>query len=238
MQLEDYWKRWHTKPALREVYFDLHRRMMAVSVEGPALEIGGGIGNLASGDNSLIRIDIQASLGVDIAADAHQLPFLDNTFATIYLFDVLHHLQCPLLFFAEASRVLRPGGRLVMVEPGITPLSRLLYGIGHEESVDLGWSPVTNCVPDPAKDPYASNQAIPTVLFKRAPQWLAASGMPLRILDVRWLSLFAYPLTGGFKSWSLIPVNWVAPLLRVEDFLLPLLGSVMGFRLLIAMEKE
>jgi len=238
MQLDDYRRRWHTKPALRAVYSDLHQRMVALSAQGMALEIGGGIGNLTLSGESLIRIDIQASPGVDIAADAHQLPFLDNTFSTIYLFDVLHHLQCPLLFFAEASRVLRPGGRVVMVEPGITPLSRLLYGIGHQEPVDLGWTPMANCVPDPGRDPYDSNQAIPTVLFKRAPQWLAASGMPLRVIGTDWLSLFVYPLTGGFKSWSLMPVNWVAPLLQIEKFLLPMLGSLMGFRLLIAMEKE
>jgi len=237
MQLEDYRQRWLAKPALRAVYADLHRRMRALAAPGPALEIGGGIGNLAADGDSLLRIDIQPSPGVDVAADAHRLPFVDYSFATIYLFDVMHHLQCPLLFFAEASRVLRPGGRVVMVEPGISPLSRLLYGMGHEEPVDLGWRPVADCVPDPAKDPYASNQAIPTLLFKRAPQWFAEAGTPLRIVDARWLSLFVYPLTGGFKSWSLMPASWVAPLLRVEDLLLPLLGPLMGFRLLVVLEK-
>lgn len=238
MRLEDYRQRWLAKPALRAVYSDLHRRMRMLAAPGVALEIGGGIGNLAAGGDALLRIDIQASPGVDAVADAHRLPFADDSFATIYLFDVLHHLQCPLLFFAEASRVLRPGGRLVMIEPGITPLSRLLYGMGHEEPVDLSWRPAADCVPDPGKDPYASNQAIPTLLFKRSPQWLAAAGLPLRIVEAGWLSLFVYPLTGGFKSWSLMPVTWVAPLLRVEDLLLPLLGPLMGFRLLVALEKD
>ncbi len=237
MQLEDYQRRWEEKPALRAVYADLHRRMSAASAPGPGLEIGGGIGNFAAEHGDLVRMDIQRSPGVQIAADAHRLPFAAASFDNLYLFDVLHHLQCPLLFFAEAERVLRSGGRLIMVEPGITRLSGLLYGMGHEEPVDFSWSPSADCVLDPAKDPYTSNQAIPTILFKRSTQWLAASRSSLRVVDAHWLSLFVYPLTGGFKAWSLMPASWVKPLLRVEEMLLPLLGRWMAFRLLVVLEK-
>ena len=237
MQLEEYQRRWAQKPALRAVYGDLHRRMAEASVPGPSLEIGGGIGNLEAGNDDLLRMDIQCSPGVDLAADAHRLPFANQTFSNIYLFDVLHHLQCPLVFFAEAERILRPGGRVVMVEPGITPVSHLLYGMGHEEPVDLSWVPDEGCELNPDKDPYESNQAIPTILFKRSPQLFHKAKTSLRVVDSRWLSLLAYPLSGGFKSWSLIPAGWVDPLLRLEDSLLPLLGGLMAFRLLVVLEK-
>lgn len=238
MQLEEYRHRWSTKPSLRAVYGDLHRRMAEAAVDGPSLEIGGGIGNLATDDGDLLRMDIQSSPGVDLAADAHRLPFANRTFSNIYLFDVLHHLQCPLLFFAEADRVLRPGGRVIMIEPGITPVSHLLYGMGHEEPVDLTWVPDENCKPNPDKDPYESNQAIPTILFKRSPHLFRAAQTSLRTVDAKWLSMIAYPMTGGFKSWSLIPARWVAPLLKLEDRLLPLFGGLMAFRLLVVLEKE
>lgn len=238
MQLEEYHLRWQQKPALRAVYGDLHRRMGEAAAEGPSLEIGGGIGNLAIAGYELVRMDIQRTPGVDLAADAHYLPFAAETFANIFLFDVLHHLQCPLMFFAEAERVLRPGGRIIMVEPGITPLSGLLYGMGHEEPVDLSWVPSPDCVPDPLKDPYASNQAIPTILFKREPRWLAAAGTGLRVVACRWLSLFVYPMTGGFKSWSLMPAALVSPLLRLEEWILPVLGPLMAFRLMAVLEKS
>lgn len=237
MQLEEYQRRWQEKPALRAVYRDLHRRMEKASVDGPSLEIGGGIGNLEAGNGKLLRMDIQRSPGVDLAADAHRLPFVGQAFSNIYLFDVLHHLQCPMLFFAEADRVLRPGGRLVMVEPGITPVSHLLYGIGHEEPIDMSWLPVLDCDLDPDKDPYESNQAIPTILFKRSPQLFRDANASLKLIESTWLSLVAYPLTGGFKSWSLIPAGWVGPLLRLEDKLAPLLGGLMAFRLLVVLEK-
>jgi SAM-dependent methyltransferase len=238
MQLEEYRRRWESKPALRAVYADLHRRMSDAAVPGPSLEIGAGIGNLATECGGLLRMDIQCSTDIDLAADAHCLPFADASFANIFLFDVLHHLQCPLRFLSEADRVLRVGGRVIMVEPGITPVSGLLYGMGHEEPVDLGWEPDPDCMPDPSKDPYASNQAIPTILFKRAPHWLAAAGTSLQVRTATWLSLFVYPLTGGFKSWSLMPSVCVSPLLRLEGLLLPLLGGLMGFRLMVILEKR
>ncbi len=237
MRIEEYQRRWQEKPVLRAVYRDLYRRMEKASAIGPSLEIGGGIGNLETGVGELLRMDIQHSLGVDIVADAHRLPFARQVFSNIYLFDVLHHLQCPMRFFTEADRVLRPGGRVIMVEPGITPVSRLLYGLGHEEPVDMSWLPVADCDLDPNKDPYESNQAIPTILFKRSPQLFRNANTSLKLLESTWLSLIAYPLSGGFKNWSLSPVGWVGPVLRLEDRLAPLLGGFMAFRLLVVLEK-
>ena len=237
MQLDDYRARWNQKHALRAVYQDLYQRMARVSVVGLSLEIGGGIGNLEIPGKDLIRVDIQGSSGVHLAADAHFLPFRDGVISNVYMFDVLHHLQCPLLFIAEAQRVLRPGGRLIMIEPGISPWSHLIYGLGHEEPVDMHWNPRVPCKPNPSKDPYESNQAIPTLLFTKYREVLTESGISLSVSECRWLSLFAYPMSGGFKQWSLIPSWLVTPVLKFEDWLLPYLGRIMAFRLMIVLEK-
>lgn len=238
MKLEDYRRRWKEKHALRDIYQDLYNRMAQASVPGLSLEIGGGIGNMQMPNGELFRVDIQCSPGVQVTADAHYLPFKDDAFSNIYLFDVLHHLQCPLVFLTEAERVLRPGGRVIMIEPGITPLSHLLYGMGHEEPVDMSWHPMAPCAFDPKKDPYASNQAIPTLLFTKYAFALRESGIKLDVNDCRWLSLFAYPLSGGFKRWSLIPKSWVPVCLKVEEWLLPMLGALLAFRLMIVLEKQ
>lgn len=50
-------------------------------------------------------------------ADATALPFADGTFAGVLIRDLLHHLPAPRRATAEAVRVLRPGGVLVVLEP-------------------------------------------------------------------------------------------------------------------------
>jgi SAM-dependent methyltransferase len=237
MELEQYRNRWIRKHALRKVYQDLYKRIAAACLPGTSLEVGAGIGNLELQIDDLLRIDIQKSPGIHVVADAHFLPFGNDKFSNVILFDVLHHLECPLIFLAEAERVLTPGGRIIMIEPGITPLSRLLYSLGHEEPVDMTWNPRVPCKPSSVKDPYESNQAIPTLLFKKFPHVLGESAISLNILEIRWLSLFSYPLSGGFKKWSLIPGFMVPPVLKIEERLLPLLGGMMAFRLFIVLGK-
>jgi hypothetical protein len=52
-----------------------------------------------------------------------------------------------------------------------------------------------------------------------------------------WLSLFAYPLSGGFQPWSAIPRALVTPVLWIEDLLAPVIGRLAGFRMMIVFEK-
>jgi SAM-dependent methyltransferase len=55
---------------------------------------------------------------VDIFHDLNDpLPFEDNSFDTIILSDVLEHIQEPNQLFREMSRVLTPGGRLLLNVP-------------------------------------------------------------------------------------------------------------------------
>jgi hypothetical protein len=101
----------------------------------------------------------------------------------------------------------------------------------------MGVDPLVDGIPDPSRDAFAANQGVPTLLTGRDRPRFEAVFPLLKVKQRRWLSLFAYPLSGGFKSWSLIPHALVRPMLRLEDCLLPLLGPFMGFRLLIVIEK-
>jgi len=237
MNLQYYQSRWNEKPILRAVYNDLYQKIKNDVLPGDTLEIGGRIGNLNNNTGQVIKSDIQHSMGVNVVADAQNLPFGNELFSNIILFDVLHHLQCPLLFFHEAKRVLKPGGRIIMMEPGITPISKLLYKIGHDEPVNMKWDMRDHCKIDIEKDPYDSNQAIPTILFKRDSELFLENVKGLKIHSSDWLSLFAYPLSGGFKSWSLLPNNWVNTVLKIEEKLLPIIGGLMAFRLMVVLEK-
>ncbi len=237
-KLDSYSEIWRRKPVLRAVYQSLYQKIAAHALTGATLEIGSGIGNFSLPESSITRLDIQASDQVDVVGDAHDLPLDDNSFDNIVLFDVLHHLDCPLIFFAEANRVLKPSGRIIMVEPAITPLSYPFYNWLHEEPVDMSWQPDPKCRPDPHKDPYDSNQAIPTLLFGKYKNSFAAdAALPFTVTTKKYLSLFVYPLSGGFKRWSLIPALLAQPLLKIDDTLSLFLGRFFGFRLLVVLEK-
>jgi hypothetical protein len=133
--------------------------------------------------------------------------------------------------------VLRPGGRVVMVEPAITWGSTLFYRLFHHEPVCTSADVLTDGSPDPRRDPYASNQAIPTLLATRDSARFHRLFPALRIERVEWFSLAAYPLSGGFKPWSLIGAGVARRLLRIERAVEPMLGPLAAFRMLLVVER-
>jgi len=229
---------WDQKPVLRTVYNDMFDRIAAACVDGVTLELGGGVGNLKEKVTSLISSDIQFAPWLDLVADAQRLPFDSGALSNIVMFDVLHHLEFPPLLFKEAARMLRPRGRIVMVDPAITFGSALFYRILHHEPVNMAADPLPEGMPNPHRDPYDSNQAIPTLLVTRHREAFHARFPDLRIADVRWFAFLAYPLSGGFKTWSLVTEPLARTILAFERKLERALGRHLGFRLLIVIEKK
>lgn len=168
------------------------------------------------------------------------MPVPDNHFAGIVMIDVLHHLQRPMDFLREACRVLRPGGRLAMIEPGMSFVSRRFYSAFHQEPVIMTADPFAEGVKQSGDDPFDSNQAIPTLMFARksARIRIEAAIPGLSVRNVEWLSLIAYPLSGGFKKWLACPASLVPAVLAVEKALLPAAGPLAAFRLMIVLEKK
>lgn len=236
--LLEYRHAWQRKPALRAIYADYYRRIAAWARAGATLELGGGSGNLKDHLVDIVTTDIQHAPWLDAVADAQALPFRDEGFANVVMFDVLHHIERPRRFLAEVQRVLTPGGRLIVVEPDITPLSGLFYRLFHPEPVDMGEDPLADGARTRSRNPYDANQAIPCRLFGRDRAKVEALFPRLRIVARHRLALFTYPLSGGFRPWSLVPASCVPLALRLEDLLLPVLGPLMAFRLLGVIEKQ
>jgi SAM-dependent methyltransferase len=58
----------------------------------------------------------------DLFADAARLPFADASMDVVVMLEVLEHLRFPREALAEAARVLRPGGRLLLSMPFLYPI--------------------------------------------------------------------------------------------------------------------
>ena len=236
-KLEDYRATWNRKPVLRVIYDDFYDRLAAACRPGVTIEIGGGIGNLKRRLSNVVATDIQPAPWLDCVADAQRLPFAGGSAANIVMVDVLHHLEFPLVFFREAERVLRPGGRVLMIEPAVTWGSSMLYRLFHHEPVRTSADVLLDGSPDPRRDPYASNQAIPTLLATRDRDRFHRLCPALRVAGVEWFSLAAYPLSGGFKPWSLLGEGAARRLLSIERVVEPVLGRFTAFRMLLIVEK-
>lgn len=65
----------------------------------------------------------------DVCTDVLRLPFRDGSFDTVFSTQVLEHVRDPFTMYSEMTRVLRPGGHLIVTAPQSWPL--------HEEPYDF-----------------------------------------------------------------------------------------------------
>ena len=230
---------WEKKKAVRLLYRDFHRQLLESCPEGRVLDIGGGTAHIKEFRPDIVSTDILLFPGIDVVADAHRLPFRNEFFAGVVMLDVLHHLERPIEFLKEASRVLKPGGRLAMIEPAMTTLARRFYDRFHEEPVDMNADPFAPVAINPGRDPFDANQAIPSLLFATAParRRVELTIPSLRVRSVEWQSLFAYPMSCGFQSWSLIPAALVGPTLAFERRMPGPVRELLAFRMMVVLER-
>jgi len=234
----EYRRIWDRKRVLREIYSDMYHRILKKTVKGPILEVGGGSGAFKEFAPSTVSTDIIFAPWLALVCDAQRLPFADESFSNLVMVDVLHHIEHPVCSLREARRVLRPGGRMILCEPAITPLSRIAYRLFHDEPVDLCVDPLAEGCISPNKNPYDANQAVPTLLVGKYRQALSRAESNLELIWLDRFAFLAYPLSGGFRAWSALPAITVRPLLAIESRLERLLGRLAAFRLLAVYEKR
>ncbi|MBI4981611.1 MAG: class I SAM-dependent methyltransferase [Candidatus Omnitrophica bacterium] len=91
----------------------------------PVLDIGCGQRPIVKG---AIKLEFEACCGIDVSADAHCLPFLDNSIGFVWLGGVVEHLKNPRLCSKEIYRVLKDKG-YVFVE---TPFFQIVHGAPYD----------------------------------------------------------------------------------------------------------
>jgi hypothetical protein len=153
------------------------------------------------------------------------------------LFDTLHHIENVSLFFDEALRTLKSGGRIIIMDPYISWASWPVYRYLHPEPVDLTQDPLLLTIPRADRQPFDSNQAMATILFEKELARFQLCYPGLAVRQIKRLAFFAYPLSGGFEHSSMIPTSLVAPTLRLERKL-GWLAQLLAFRLFVVLERQ
>jgi SAM-dependent methyltransferase len=193
-----------SKPFLRAVYDEWYSRLAEglPPIEGPVLELGSGAGYCSKFIPSLITSEVFHCSTVRIVADGRQLPFGAGSLRAIVFTDVMHHIPDVHRFFGEASRCLRSGGRILMIEPWVTPWSRFVYTRLHHEP----FRPDAEAWSFPSTGPLSgANGAIPWIVFVRDRRKFEAEFPELAIEQIRPFLPFRYLLSGGVAMRSLMP---------------------------------
>lgn len=234
---------WDANELVRTLYREWYERIAARLPDpriGPFVELGSGPGFAREFIPGLQLSDVVPAPWLDHQISADDLPFEDQTVGALVLFDVLHHLADPGQFFSEAARVLAVGGRVVLCEPYLSPLSFPFYRWLHDEPVVLGVDPLApQAFGASGKDPFDSNQAIPTLAFDREEGRRAlASRFPNLVLGpIERLAGLSYVVSGGFSRAPLLPLNIWQAVRRVEAILPAWVYRLIGFRMLVSIEK-
>lgn len=209
------------KPFLRRLYLRYYRDydnvIRRAAPGGLIVEIGSGGGFYPELRRDVLSIDLRPGADVDIAASALQLPFRDRSTSAILLLNVLHHLPDPRAFFRECSRVLKPGGRVCLIEPYAGPLSRRLIRPLHHEPWDEqgGWDLLTS---GPMT---GANMALPSNIFIRDRARYDAEFADLPVHRIQRHTVGLYLLSGGVSMRSFVPGALFPLLLAAERCLTP-----------------
>ncbi len=247
VQAQEYLSRhrriWKQKPVLRRIYQEefFSRQLAQRKPGGISIEVGGGPGFFKATLPEVISTDLIFCPWLDVIADAQRLPFREGSVSNVFGLDMLHHLAAPMAFLKEAERVLAPGGRLILIEPWVTPISLLIYRYLHQEDCNLSADPFAdaNLEQTAAKKAFDGNQAIPYLLFGPKNRAKTMALVPqLAIATMEQFCLFAYLLSFGFKPLSLLPEFLYPGVARLERATRPLWRRIASLRVLIVLERK
>jgi SAM-dependent methyltransferase len=230
---------WDKKLLLREIYrrFYLEIANALETSEGKdVLEIGSGMGAIKRVLPSCTTSDIFPNPWLDRTESAYAINMESGTLAGIVLFDVWHHLEFPANALAEFARVLRPGGRVVLFEPAMGLLGRLVYGAFHHEPLGLSHTlPSSEPVAAPSLRYYAAQGNCWRMFYKNTSGWALPPDFKLR--EVRPSSAASYVLSGGFSKPQLYP-SGLLPTLRALEQVLDRFPALFATRMLVSLERR
>jgi SAM-dependent methyltransferase len=209
------------KPFLRRVYIDFYKQFAELVPEAQGkilVELGSGGGFIKEVINNVITSEVVDVPNVDKVFSALDMPFEKASVDAFFMIDVLHHITEPRIFFTEALRCLKVGGKVIMIEPANTLFSRFVYNNFHHETFDVG----SGWELERTGRLSHSNGAMPWIIFSRDRQIFEREFPSLKIIRIRNHTPLRYLLSGGLTLRQLLPSFAYIPVKMLEYLLWPL----------------
>jgi len=146
---------------------------------------------------NFILTDLSDNYWVEQKVNALKMPFSDSALDFIISSNMIHHLSRPYDFFAESSRVLKKGGRLIIQEVNCSLLMRMILKIMRHEGYDYSpdvFNKDSICNND--ADPWSANCAIPNLLFDDLNKFESEFSC-FKPIYHKYSECFIFPLSGG-----------------------------------------
>ncbi len=186
---------------LYEEWYGIYRLELDALPEGRIVELGSGGGFIKEIIDEAMRTDVLSLPTNDRTFSALDMPFNDNEISALLMIDTFHHIPDSGRFLEEAGRVLKPGGKIVMIEPANSTWGRFIYGKLHHEPFDpdAGWT-------IPESGPMSgANSALPWIVFVRDREKFQRNFPKLKIGLIKYHTPLRYLISGGVSFRQLMP---------------------------------
>jgi len=200
------------------------------------LELGSGDGNIKKIIKECVTSDQFRKRNIDKVENVYKINFKNDSISNVVMIDVFHHLKYPGLALKEINRVLIKNGRVIMIEPAMGLIPRIIYKIFHYEpngfNLKINWNSVVKKIP--SANEYFAAQSIPwRVFFLRE-----VNLKRYKIKLIKPYSDFAFLLSGGYSYNSFYPIA-LYPFVKLIDKLLTYISiKIFSARMLIVLEKK
>lgn len=221
------------KKLLNTFYLAAYKQFEQTSFpEGKVIELGSGGGFIKKIMPKVVTSDVVSGVGIDKVFGAEEMPFQSKGVSGLVMLNTFHHIKDPGKAMGEFERCLKPGGKIVMVEPWNSFWGRFIYKTFHHEDFD----PTASWKIKGKGRLSGANGALPWIVFDRDRDKFEKKYKKLKINHVIPHSPLIYLLTGGLSKWKLVPDFTIGGVMLIEKLLSPF-NKYLGMFVSIEIEK-
>lgn len=210
--------------------------------EGVEVGAGTGVSKIFIKDTKKYLItDFTENNWLDVTnVDALNTPFKDGEFDFVVSSNMIHHVPYPLQFFEEMSRILKPGGTLLIQEINASLVTRIILRVMRHEGYDTSANVFDrNEICTNPEDLWSANCVIPNLLFDDEDKF--HRNVPyFKMIHSSYSECLMFLNSGGviaqtfyvpLPNWALVIIN------KIDNILTYLFPSIFAMQRQIVLKK-